>query len=88
MPDGLKLKERQETRGVGEEWIKGTKAIVPFMRQYVDLHADQREAWRTLKRWKKLYHFPIEEEPNGRPYVIKTVVKAWFKTYTKVLKGG
>lgn len=60
--------------------IKGTKEIVPFIRNFINLHPDQSEAWRTLKRWKKLKGFPIEYAPNDEPYLIAEKFYDWWNS--------
>jgi hypothetical protein len=64
---------------MGDVIIKGTKALVPFLRRFIDLHAEKDEAWRTVKRWRKKYGLPIEYAPNDMPYMKENRFYTWWE---------
>jgi hypothetical protein len=68
--------------------VVGTKAIVPFLRRFMDLNDDKAKAWRTIKDWKKKYGLPIHEEINGQPSVIPSEVVTFFIATPEGLKEG
>jgi hypothetical protein len=39
--------------------------------------------WRTVRKWKREYKFPLNHLPNGKPCIIPEEVKVWVVTYTE-----
>jgi len=68
--------------------IVGTKAIVPFLRRFMDLNPDTAKAWRTIKDWKRKYNLPIHMELNRQPSVIPEEIMLFFALTPEGFRKG
>ena len=76
-------------KGVGEmnaTWHIGRKAIIEYLRPYLDLSEDQDIAWNKVRRWKRRYSLPVETQPNGKPYIDEAVFSLYWSRYLRALK--
>lgn len=42
--------------------------------------------WRTVRKWKHEWGFPLHHLPNGKPCVVPDELKIWLVAYTDRLK--
>jgi len=72
---------------MSEVWYVGRKAIIQYLRPYLDLSPDIHMAWQKIRRWRIKYGLPIDSQPNMRPYIDPAVFEAWWDRYL-ALKNG
>jgi len=70
----------------GATWHIGRKAIIEYLRPYLDLSEDQDIAWNKVRRWKRRYSLPVETQPNGKPYIDEAVFSLYWSRYLRALK--
>lgn len=81
-------RSRKKIIGDGElnSWHVGRKAIIEYLRPYLDLSEDQDIAWNKVRRWKRRYSLPVETQPNGKPYIDEAVFSLYWSRYLRALK--
>ncbi len=72
---------------MGSVWHVGRKAIIEYLRPYLDLSDDFTVAWRKVRRWRINYGLPILHQPNTIPYIDPEEFVMWWKTYLKKRKA-
>ncbi len=65
------------------EWHIGRKAIIAFLRPYLDLPDKPENAWQKVCRWRDRYGLPIEYQPNGKPYLDQAVFFEYWRIFLK-----
>ncbi len=60
-------------------WHVGRKAIIAYLRPYLNLSEDSEVAWNMIRRWRKHYELPIDTQPNGKPYVDPDVFSRYWE---------
>lgn len=65
------------------KWHIGRKAIIAYLRPYLDLPDSLEFAWRKILRWKQRYGLPVESQPNGKPYVDQAVFLLYWSRFQK-----
>ena len=68
---------------MGLDWHIGRKAIIEYLRPYLDLPEDLKTAWQKVRRWRLRYGLPIESQPNGKPYVDQGVFLEYWSKFSK-----
>ncbi len=66
---------------MSEVWYIGRKAIIQYLRPYLDLSPDIHMAWQKVRRWRIRYGLPIEVQPNDKPYIDPAMFEAWWSRY-------
>lgn len=64
-------------------WHIGRKAIIEYLRPYLDLPSTHEYAWRKILRWRQKYGLPIESQPNGKPYIDQIVFLEYWSRFQK-----
>ncbi|MDD5007472.1 MAG: hypothetical protein PHU49_08010 [Syntrophorhabdaceae bacterium] len=60
----------------------GRKAIIAYLRPFLNLPMNEDSAWQKVKRYRKNYVLPVERFLNGKPFVDPYWFKYWFLLYT------
>jgi hypothetical protein len=72
---------------VSEGWHVGWKAIILYLRPYIDLSIFEKPARRKLKRWVRNYGLPVEHDVSKSPYIDPVMFELWTaKTRAKLRK--
>lgn len=66
---------------MGEIWYVGRKAIIKYLKQYIDLPDNLVYAWQKVRRWRVRYGLPIGTQPNDKPYIDPEEFDSWWAKY-------
>ncbi len=67
-----------------EGWCVGRKAIICYLRPYLGLSDDLHTAWRMVRRWRQRYALPIDNQPNGKPYLDPVIFDAFWSRFIEI----
>lgn len=66
---------------MSETWHIGRKAIINYLREFIDAPQKYTSAWIKVLRWRKRYGLPIERHVNGSPYIDEAIFRDWHQRF-------
>lgn len=72
---------------VGSQWHIGRKAMIEYLRPFLDLSDDLTIAWNKVRRWRRRYGLPVAVQPNGKPYIDEADFEMYWARFMKKRAG-
>lgn len=66
--------------------LVGMKEIVLYLRPYLGLANDLKQAWKMVKRWQMNYGLCVRQMPNNHPYIDKEEFEVYWAIYEQKMQ--